>query len=75
MFEYDEVNPHKYSEGDQMKDLVQTLNFINSILMLLVMSYMGSGLKILSISWYSSIKSFQTNLKLVIKKMFCSWHE
>ena len=69
------MKPHKYSEYGQMKDLVQTLNLMNSFLILLVMSYMGSQLKILRISWYSSMKPFQTNLKLVIKKFFCSWHE
>ena len=66
MYEYDEVRPRKHSEDGQMKNLVQTLNLMNSFLLLLVMSYMGSRSKILRISWYSSIKLFQTNLKLVI---------
>ena len=69
------MKPHKYTEDGQTKDLFQTLNLMNSFLFLLVMSYMGSQLKILRISWYSSMKSFQTNLKLVINKFFCSWHE
>ena len=72
MYQYDEVRPRKYSKDGQMKYLVQTLNFMNLFLLLLVMSYMGSGLKILLISWYSSMKPFQNNLNLVIKKRFCS---
>ena len=46
IYELDEVRPHKYSEYGQMKDLVQTLNLMNSFLIFLVMSYMGSQLKI-----------------------------
>ena len=75
MYEYDEVRPRKYSEDVQMKYLVQTLNLMNTFILLLVMSYMGSKLKILRISWYSIMKLFQTNLKLVIKKCFCSCHK
>ena len=75
MYESDEMRPRQYSKDSQMKDQVQTLNLINSFLLLLVMKYMGSRLKILRIYWYSSMKLFQTNLKLVIKKFFCSWHE
>ena len=36
---------------------------------------MGSVLKLLSMSWYKSMKPFQNNLKLVIKKYMCIWHE
>ena len=45
IYESDEVKPNKYSEYGQMKDLVQTLNLMNSFLILLVVSYMGSQLK------------------------------
>ena len=39
--------------------------------MLLVISYVGSHLKLLWMSWYKSIKQLINNLKLIIKKDFC----
>ena len=73
-YEYDEEKPRKYSEDEQMKYLVKTLNSMNDFLMLLVMSYVGKQLKILRMYWYSSMKPFQTNLYLVMNKFLCSWN-
>ena len=58
-----------------MKYLKQTLNSIDELLMSLVMSYVGSKFKVLSISWYISMKQFLTNMKLVINKYLCRWHK
>ena len=58
-----------------MKDLKQTLNSIDEFLMSLVMSYVVSKFKILSISWYISMKKFLTNMKLVINKYLCRLNE
>ena len=48
---------------------------MNSFIISLVVSSVGSQLKILSMSWYKSIKPFQNNLKLVIKKYLCSGND
>ena len=68
-------NTPRHSEYIKMKYLQQTLNSMNAFLLSLLMSYVGSWFKLLRISWYRSIKPFQTNLKLVIKKYLCSLHE
>ena len=65
----------KHSEDVQFKYLKHSLNSINEFLLLLVMSFVGSQLKILRMSWYTSMKPFRTNLELVIKKYLCSWHD
>ena len=73
-YESDEEKLPKYIEDGQMKDMKQKLNSMNEFLILLVMSYVVSGLKILRMSSYTSMKPFCTNLELVIKKYFCIWH-
>ena len=69
-YEYDKENPHKFSEDVQMKDLDQILNSRNAFILSLVILYVRSGLKILRISWYSSMTPFITNLEL-IKRYTC----
>ena len=52
--------------------LKYTLNSMNNFLISLVISFLGSGFNFLRKSWYASIKSFQDNLDLVIKKYICA---
>ena len=65
-------NPHLHSEARKIKYLQQTLNSINAFSMSLVMSNVGSRFKLLRMSWYRSMKTFRTNLKLVVKKTIVS---
>ena len=53
----------------------QTLHSINTFILLLVMSYVGSRVKLLMMSWYKTIKPFTTRLKFVIKKHLCGMHD
>ena len=59
----------------QMKYLKQTLSSINAFLLSLMMSYVGSQFKLLRMSWYRSMKLFQTKLNLVINTYLCIWNE
>ena len=52
-------NPPKCGEDDQMQNLQQTLNSRNDSLILLVMSYMGSRLKLLRMYWYRSMNQLE----------------
>ena len=47
---------------------------MNAFIISLVMSFVGLQLKILRISWYTSMEPFQTNLDLVINKCLYSCH-
>ena len=58
-----------------MKDSQKNLKSMNDFLLLLVMSYVVSQLKLLSMSWYRNMKPFLTNLKLVIEKYLCIFPE
>ena len=53
----------------------KTLNSMNAFCLSLVMSYIGSQFKWLWMSWYKTMKPFQTHLKLVIKKYLFRFHE
>ena len=75
MSESDEPKPHKFSEYSQNKYLCQNLNSMHAFLPSLVMLFVGSQLKILRMSWYSSMKPFKTNLNLSIKKYLLRWHQ
>ena len=68
------MNPRRYSEYGQMKYLTKTLNLLNAFLLQLVTSNVGSKFKILRMYWYSSMRPFRTNLKLVMNKNLFSWH-
>ena len=48
---------------------------MNALIILLVMSCVGSQLELLRISWYKNIKTFRINMKLVMKKYLCSLYE
>ena len=65
----------KHSEDGQFKYLRHTLNWIIDFLLSLVMSFVGSRLKILRMSWYTIIIIFWTNLELIIKKYLCRLHD
>ena len=45
-YEYEDENPRKYSEDGQIKYLNKTLNSMNSFLLFLVISYVGSRFKL-----------------------------
>ena len=68
-------NQPKYSEDVQIKYLQQTLNSTNAFILSLVMSCVGSQLKLLRMSWYRIMKQFQTNMKLVIRRYLYIWHK
>ena len=74
-YESKDEKPHCYSESGKIKDLQQILNPINAFILSLLMSYAVSHFKLLNISWYRSMKPFIANLKLVIKKPLCIWHD
>ena len=63
------------SADGQLKYLKYTLNSMNEFLLLLVISFLRSRLKILRMSCYKSMKTFQDNLELVINKYLCSLHD
>ena len=48
---------------------------MNAFILSLVISFLGSRLKILRMSWYKSITQFQDNLELVIKIHFRSLND
>ena len=73
-YEYDDKNPHRHSEVEEPKYLKQNLNSMNSFIFLLVISYVGSGFKLLWLSWYESMKPCRMNLELVIKTYLCCLH-
>ena len=68
-------NPLLHSESGKIKYLQQKLNKMNALIILLVMSCVGSQLELLRISWYKNIKTFRINMKLVMKKYLCSLYE
>ena len=43
----EDKNPHCHNEDGNMKDLQQTLNPMNDFILSLVMSYLGSRIKVL----------------------------
>ena len=71
----DYEKPLKHSEAGQIKCLKQTLNSNNAFVLLVLMSYMESRLNLLLLSWYKSMKSFRTNIKLVKGKYLCVMHD
>ena len=74
-YESEDEKPPHHSGAGKLKDLQQTLNLMNAFIMLLVMSYMKSGFKLLRISWYISMEQYFTSLKLVINKYLFIQHE
>ena len=56
IYSSEDENSPKYSEDDQMKDFQQTLNSINDFLLLSLISYVGSQLKLLWMSCYRIMK-------------------
>ena len=75
IYSSEDENPRKYNKNFQMKDLQQALNSVNASLLSLVMSYVGSVFKLLSMYWYRSMKPFRNNLMLVMKKFLYSLHK
>ena len=75
IYSSEDENPRKYNKNFQMKDLQQALNSVNASLLSLVMSYVGSVFKLLSMYWYRNMKPFRNNLKLVMKKFLYSLHK
>ena len=74
-YEYEDKKPPHHSEAGQIIYLQQNLNSINAFLMSLVMSYVGSRFKLLTMSWYKNMIPFRTNFKLFIKKILCGVHD
>ena len=62
-------------EDGQFKYLKHNLNSMNEFNLSFMMSFLGSRFKILKMSWYTSMKPFQTNLEIVIKKYLCCWRD
>ena len=54
-YKYADENPHCHSDARQNKYLQQTLNSIDAFILSLLISYVGSCFKLLSMSWYRSI--------------------
>ena len=65
----------EHSGDGKFKDLKLTLKSMNAFIISLVIYFMGSRFKILRMSWYKSMKPFQDNLELVMKKYLFSWHD
>ena len=70
MSESDEQKPRKFSEYFRMKYLGQNLNSMHVFIILLVMLFVEPRLKMLRMSWYSSLKPFQTKPEFIYKDVF-----
>ena len=67
-FETELEQLYKQSEDGQNK-------YLNAFLISLAISFVGPGSKILSMSWYTSMKPFQNILGLVMTEYLCIWHD
>ena len=65
----------KTSVDIQLKYLKYILNSMNAFILSLVIYFLGSRFRILSMSWHKSKKTFRDNIELVMKKYLCSLHD
>ena len=73
-YEYKDEKPLRHSQYGKIKYLQQTLNSINNFLLLLMMSYVVSHIKLISMYWCESMRPLRTNLRLVMQEIFFSLH-